>query len=129
MVDVEPDEPRYTRFEEPRLRAPAVTQAYLPEPGYPATYLPISATQPPPPGVDARIDPRYAPGNTTPPSGRTPGYQTQGYPPTTRTTIPTIPPSNSYADPRLAQARDPRDLRDPRDTGYGAYADPRARHR
>ena len=123
MVIDEPEE-RYapTRYEEPRLRGPPVTSAYVGEPGYPATYYHVTGAQPPPPGVDARMDPRYIPGNSTPPTGRAPGYAPQGYPPvTTRPSIPSIPAGGAYADPRSGVVRD---------SGYGSYpSDPRARHR
>lgn len=120
MVD-EPEEPRYQpRYEEPRLRPAAVSSAYPQESGYPA-YYPV--TQPPPPGIDVRtMDPRYIPGNTTPPSSRTPGYPPTGYTTaTTRGAVPSIPAGNTYMDPRGNVVRDP---------GYGQYqSDPRARHR
>ncbi|KAK5083035.1 hypothetical protein LTR05_006917 [Lithohypha guttulata] len=113
MVDAPEESYSRTRYEEPRMRAPPVTSGYMAEAGYPA-YYPVSTTQPPPPGVDPRMDPRYIPGNTTPPTGRAPGYSTQGYAPiTTRTSIPAIPAGGAaYADPRTGVVRDP---------GYGAY--------
>lgn len=121
MVD-EPEERFQPRYEEPRLRAaPAVTSSYLPDTGYSTAYYPVP--QPPPPGVDTRtMDPRYVPGNATPPSGRTPGYAAGGYPPvTTRPAVPPIPTPSAFTDPRGNVVRDP---------GYGtSYNDPRARHR
>lgn len=123
MIDVEPED-RYARYEDPRPRAPPVTSGYVADTGYPASYM--AATQPPPPpGVDSRIDPRYIPqpsGNLTPPSGRTPGYQSQAYPPTTtRAPMPAIPAGGAFGDSRIATIRDP---------GYGSYQpDSRARHR
>lgn len=126
MLD-EPEErerDRYPRHvEEPRLRNPAVTAAYIPEAGYsPAqAFYPVTTTQTAPAGyVDPR-DPRYIPGNTTPPgvSGRNPGYAAGYAPVTTRPPAPGIPAAAPFPDSRS----------NPRDTGYGYPPDPRVRHR
>lgn len=128
MID-EPDDRDRDRYlprhvEEPRLRNPPVTSAYIPESGYSSAtaFYPVTATQTAASGYDPR-DPRYVPGNTTPPgvSGRTPGYTSGGYPPvTTRPSIPSLPAGGPFPDSRSNV---------PRDTGYGYPADPRARHR
>lgn len=125
MID-EPDERDYHRqpqpryVEEPRLRA-AGTSGYMPEPGYPAYYP--TTSQPPPPGVDMRLsDPRYIPGNATPPGVR-PGYAAPGYAPVvTRAPAAAIPAGGAgYTDPRTGARIDP---------GYAAYPTERAaRHR
>lgn len=114
-MDIDEPEDRYSsRYDEPRIRAPPVT-SYVSEPGYPA-YLPV--TQPPPPGVESRLDPRFIPGNTTPPTGRTTGYGSV-LPPTTRATA-THGSIGTYADSRRDVVRDT----------YGSYgSDPRSRHR
>lgn len=121
MVD-EPDErERYPRHvEEPRLRNPVVPAAYVPESGYspaPAFY-PVATTQANPAGYDPR-DPRYVPGNTTPPgvSGRNPGYASGYVPVSTRSSVPSIPAAAPFAEPR----------QNSRDPGYGYPPDPRAR--
>lgn len=115
---------RYPRHvEEPRLRNPAVTSAYVPEAGYsPAQgFYPVPTTQTAPAGyVDPR-DPRYIPGNTTPPgvSGRNPGYAAGYAPVTTRPSAPGIPAVAPFPDSRS----------NPRETGYGYPPEPRVRHR
>ena len=126
MVD-EPEDRYQPRYEETRIRAaPAVSSAYLPDSGYNSAYYPVA--QPPPPGVDTRTmdprDPRYIPGNSTPPTGRNPVYATGGYQPvTTRPPVPSVPAGGTYTDARGNIVRD---------SSYGSgsgYSDPRARHR
>lgn len=126
MID-EPDDRDYGRqpqpryVEEPRLRGPAVTAGYMTEAGYPAYYP--ATSQAPPPGADPRLsDPRYIPGNATPPSARA-GYPTQGYAPVvTRAPAAAIPVGGAtYSDPRTGARIDP---------GYTSYPTERAaRHR
>lgn len=127
MIDEPDDRDRYLprHVEEARLRnAPPVSSAYIPESGYtPATaFYPVAASQATASGYDPR-DPRYVPGNTTPPgaSGRTPGYTGSGYPPVaTRSSIPSIPAAGPFPDSRSNVTRE---------TGYGYPPEPRPRHR
>lgn len=125
MID-EPDErerDRYARHpEDPRLRNTVAAPAYVQDSGYspaPAFY-PVAAAQASPAGYDIR-DPRYVPGNTTPPgvSGRNAGYAAGYAPVTTRPSIPSIPATVPFTDSRS----------NPRDTGYGYPPDARPRHR
>lgn len=121
------DRDRYSsrHLDDPRLRNPApVSSAYLPEAGYSSAtaFYPVATAQSTAAGYDPR-DPRYVPGNTTPPgvSGRTPGYTSGAFPPvTTRPSMPSIPAAGPFSEPRANVARD---------SGYGYPADPRARHR
>lgn len=127
MID-DPDDRDYGRqpqrqyMEEPRLRGPPATSAYMTEAGYPAAYYPATS-QAPPPGMDARLtDPRYIPGNATPPNVRA-GYATQGYAPVVTRAPPAAVSAGgaAYPDPRTGARIDP---------GYSGYpAERAARHR
>lgn len=121
LLDEPEDRERYVPRHEERLRGPPVTASYLPDPGYTSYSYPVTS-QPSAPGISG--NPRFVPGvpgNTTPPSGRTPsGYESSiGYPPTTtRPSMPSIA-APGYTDPRGTV----------RDSGYTYPPEPRSRHR
>ena len=134
-MDIDEPDTRYStsRYDETvRARAPVTTTSNTAEPGYTTAYYPAAQTAPS--ILNTRsMDPRYVPGNNTPPSNRTPGYTSSiNYGTATRGPIAAVPTSGPYTDVRGSLVRDTRDTRDSRETrdsGYGAYhADPRSRH-